>query len=58
MLYGFIMDVVCALTSQGIIALFHGMPDYTTHQGNVVGMECNEKTIYRCNYSLLCGMWR
>jgi len=56
MLYGFIMDVVCALTLQGIIALFHGMPDYTTHQGNVVGMECNEKTIYRCNYSLLCGM--
>jgi len=56
MLYGFIMVVVCALTLQSITVLFYGMPDYSTHQGNVVVTECNEKTIYRCNYWLLCGM--
>ena len=38
MLYGFIMDVVYTLTLQGIIVLFYGIPDYSTHQGNVVGM--------------------
>jgi hypothetical protein len=50
------MDVVCALTLQSIVALFYGMPDYSTYQGNVVGMECSEKTIYRCNNWLLYGM--
>jgi hypothetical protein len=44
----FIVDVVYALTLQSTTALFYGIPNYSTHQGKVVGTECNEKTIYRC----------
>jgi hypothetical protein len=50
------MDVVYALTLQSIMALFYGIPDYSTHQGNGVGMVCIEKTIYHCNSWLLGGI--